>query len=619
MITTQAPDNFTTSLSAPFSAARTAAQTCGQGWNKRFSAYATWPSAFTVCHPMVAAVSERGRSVMPVLFAAATDPGLHRALGDVLRERYGGGYSVVVASEPAAAIGQLAAFRDSGEQVALLLAPFRMAELDGIDFLVRAHDLHPGAGRIVIVDVGDVGAAAELRRALTLNQIDSYFGQPWASPEEELHPVIGETLRRWARDHQPRYEKARIVDDPNGSRGKQLRSWLERNAVATALLPADTPAGRALLAERGLSAERLPVAVLYDGTVLINPANDELAEALGADTHPRQDRYDVAIIGAGPSGLAAALSAGAEGLRAVVLEQEAVGGQAGTTSKIRNYLGFPWGLSGAELAERATRQAEQLGAEFVVARSAAGLRPAGAGRIVTLSNGEEITAAAVMLAGGVAYRRLGIPSVDSLVDAGVFYGAAVSEAQSMDGLDVFVLGGGNSAGQAAAHLADAGARVTILVRGASLTSSMSDYLIRQLQGSPRVTVRLGTEVTGGGTGRRLDHLVIRDRSTGLASNEHADALFIFIGARPRTDWLNGVLATDPHGFLLTGADVLHTEPRTWPDHRPPLWLETRMPGVFAAGDIRSGSIKRVAAAVGEGSTATTLVLEYLKTASRTGS
>ena len=556
---------------------------------------------------------------MPVLLAVATDPGLRRALGDVLRERYEGGYSVVVASEPAGAIRQLEAFRESGEQVALLLAPFGMAELDGIDFLVGAHDLHPGARRIVIVDVGDVRAAAALRRALTLGQIDCYFGQPWASPEEELHPVIGETLRWWARDHQPRYEKAHIVDDPKGSRGKQLRRWLERNAVATALLPADTPAGRALLAERGLSAESLPVAVLYDGTVLINPANDELAEALGADTHARRDRYDVAIIGAGPSGLAAALSAGAEGLRAVLIEQEAVGGQAGTTSKIRNYLGFPWGLSGADLAERASRQAEQLGAEFVVARSAAALRPAGTGKIVTLSSGEEITAAAIVLAGGVTYRRLGVPSVDSLVDAGVFYGAAVSEAQSMDGLDVFVLGGGNSAGQAAAHLAGAGARVTILVRGASLASSMSDYLIRQLQGSPRVTVRLGTEVTGGGTDRRLDYLVIQDRSTGLAREEHADALFIFIGARPHTDWLNGVLSTDPHGFLLTGADVLHTEPRTWPDNRPPLWLETSMPGVFAAGDIRSGSIKRVAAAVGEGSAATTLVLEYLKTASRTRS
>lgn len=556
---------------------------------------------------------------MPVVFAVATDPGLRRALGDVLRERYGGGYSVVVASEPADAIRQLAAVRESGEQVALLLAPFRAAELDGIDFLVRAHDLHPGARRIVIVDVGDVGAATALRRALTLNQIDSYFGQPWASPEEEMHPVIGETLRWWARDHQPRYEKVRIVDDPKGSRGKELRSWLERNAVATALVPADAPAGRALLAERGLSAESLPVAVLYDGTVLSNPASDELAEALGAGTHPQRDRYDVAIIGAGPSGLAAALYAGAEGLRAVVIEQEAVGGQAGTSSKIRNYLAFPWGISGVELAERASRQAEQLGAEIVVTRSAVGLRPAGTGKIVTLSNGEEIAAAAVVLAGGVTYRRLGVPSVDSLVGAGVFYGAAVSDVQSMDGLDVFVLGGGNSAGQAASHLARAGARVTILVRGASLASSMSDYLIRELQGLPRVTVRLGAEVAGGETDRQLDHLVIRDRSTGLTSKEHADALFIFIGARPHTDWLNGALATDPHGFLLTGADVVHTEPRTWSDNRPPLWLETSMPGVFAAGDIRSGSIKRVAAAVGEGSTATTLVLEYLKLASRTGS
>jgi len=554
---------------------------------------------------------------MPVLFAVAPDPGLRGALDGVLRGRYGADYSVVVAAEPAEALVQLAASRDRGEQVALLLAPFSMPVLDGIGFLVKAHDLHPAARRIIVVDVGDTGPAGALNRALTLNQIDSYFGQPWASPEEEVHPVIGEALRWWARDHQPRFEKARIIDHPSGSRGKQLRSWLERNAVATSLLSADAPACRALLAERGLPAENLPVVVLYDGTVLISPSDHELAEALGAETHPRGHRYDVAIVGAGPSGLAAALYAGAEGLRAVVIEHEAVGGQAGTSSKIRNYLGFPWGISGLELAERASRQAERLGAEFVIARSAAGLRAEGADRIVTLANGEEVKAATVVLAAGVTYRRLGVPSVDALVGAGVFYGAAVSEVQSMAGLDAFVLGGGNSAGQAASHLAGAGARVTVVVRGESLASSMSDYLIRELENSPNVTVRLGAEIADAGTDRQLDHLVIRDRSSGKTSEHPADALFIFIGARPHTDWLNGVLSTDPHGFLLTGTEVLHAEPCLWPDTRPPSWLETSMPGVFAVGDVRSGSSKRVAAAVGEGSTAAMLMLEYLKAATET--
>ncbi|HXY27283.1 MAG TPA: FAD-dependent oxidoreductase, partial [Acidimicrobiales bacterium] len=373
---------------------------------------------------------------MPTIFAVAPDPDLRRALDDVLCRRYGSDYAVSVAGDAAGALSRLEASRASGEQVALLLAPFHLPghEHGGIGFLVRAHELHPGARRIVVVDVGDVEAGGALRRALTLNQVDSYFGQPWASPEEEVHPVVGETLRWWARDHQPRYEKVQIVDAAEGPRGRELRSWLERNNVTTALLAADDPAGRALLDAHALSAERLPVAVLYDGRVLVRPDDDELAEALGAQTHARRARYDVAVVGAGPAGLAAALYAGAEGLHVVLIEQDAVGGQAGTSAKIRNYLGFPWAIGGLELAERASRQAEQLGAEFVVTRAAIGLRAEGEERILTLSNGEEVRAATVVLAGGVTYRRLGVPSVDALIGAGVFYGAAVSEVQSMDGL-----------------------------------------------------------------------------------------------------------------------------------------------------------------------------------------
>lgn len=548
---------------------------------------------------------------MPVILAVSTDGALRGAFEDVLRRRYAADYSVVVVDHPAAALRRLGSQRDAGEQVALLIAPFRMADRDGRSFLMEAHVLHPGARRVLVLDVGDVTVADQVSQALTLNQLDSYFGQPWASPEEEVYPVVGDALRGWAREHQPRYEKAVIVDTPNGSRGVQLRGWLERNTVATTLLAADSARGGAVLAEHGVAADRLPVAVLYDGTVLVDPAEAELAEALGAHTRPARASYDLVIVGAGPAGLAAAVYAGSEGLRAAVIEGEALGGQAGNSAKIRNYLGFHWGVSGAELTERASRQAEQLGAETIVARSAAGLSAQGPDRIVTLSNGDELAAACVVIAGGVKYRRLGVPTVDALVGAGVFYGAAPSEARSMGGLDVYVLGAGNSAGQAATHLASSGARVTVLVRGGSLAASMSDYLVRELEAAPNISVLFGTEVVGAGAGARLDHLVLLDREVGSTTNVRADALFVFIGARPHTDWLDGAVAVDRDGFLLTGRDLIERQPASWPLERAPSWLETSMPGVFAAGDIRFGSIKRVAAAVGEGSTAAMLVREQL--------
>ena len=360
-----------------------------------------------------------------------------------------------------------------------------------------------------MIDVGDVSAAGDLSQALTLNQLDSYFGQPWATPEEELYPVIGEAIRVWAREHQLHLEKAVIVDAPTGVRGPQLRGWLERNNVTTSLLKTDEAEGRALLAKHGLDADRLPVVELYDGSTLVDPGEVEVAEALGASTHPAKDRYDVAIVGAGPAGLAAAVYAGAEGLRALVVEQDAVGGQAGTSSKIRNYLGFPWGVHGGELAERANRQAAALGAELVVPRNAVSLRSEGSDCIVTLSSGDEVVAETVVIAGGVTYRRLGVPAVDALIGAGVFYGAAPSETSSMGGLDVCVLGGGNSAAQAATYLATGGARVTMLLRGDSLANTTSDYLVREIDASPSISVRLGTEVVDAGTGGQLDHVVLR--------------------------------------------------------------------------------------------------------------
>ena len=528
-------------------------------------------------------------------------------LVDVLRARFASDYEVGVAADGAAAETMLRATADAHQPVAVVVASLWAG---GIEQLMRVRELHPGAQRILVILVGDVAAQADIRRALTLNHIDFFFGVPWASPEEEIYPVVGEALRLWAREHQPRYDKAAIIDRDDGSRGRDLWSHLNRNSVPVALHTVDSPSGRSLVDQHGLSTDVLPVLVLWDGRVLVDPQRDEVAEALGAQTRPGAGVYDIAVIGAGPAGLAASAYAASEGLRVVCVESEGMGGQAATTSRIRNYLGFRWGVSGSEFGERASHHAEDLGADFVVTRMATALRADGEHRIVTLNNGDEIVARSVVLAGGVAYRRLGVPSVDDLTGAGVFYGAAAAEAESMSDLDVFVLGGGNSAGQIATHLAGVGARATLLVRGEELAASMAAYLIEEIEATRGLQVRMSTEVVGAGSEQQLEWLALRDRSTGAEQTVNADALFVFIGARPHTEWLDGIVSLDEHGFVLTGRD-LPTE--AWTLERPPAFLETSVAGVFAAGDIRRGSVKRVAAAVGEGSTATLLVREYLGT------
>jgi thioredoxin reductase (NADPH) len=545
-------------------------------------------------------------AAQPVILAVAHDQAVRAALGEVLRRRFAADYTVSVAGTADEAVTLLEAHRDAGDPVALVLAQLRLGG-GGVEFLVRARDLHRSARRIIVLDVGDGGAAADLHQALTMNHIDMYFGQPWASPEEELYPVVGAALRAWAREHLPRYEKAVIVDETATGRGAWLRSWLDRNGVAAGLYLAESARGIELLAGELRDVSRLPAVLLWNGAVLVTPADDELAAALGAPTRPLRQHYDVAVVGGGPAGLAAATYASSDGLATIVVEQLAWGGQAGTSSKIRNYLGFQWGTTGADLAEAAERQAAQLGAEFVVARSVTGLSTDGEERTLTLSNGDRITATSVVIAAGVSYRRLGVPSVDALVGSGVFYGGHASDARTMGGLDVFVLGGGNSAGQAASNLAAAGARVTVVIRGSSLGPTMSDYLQRELAASPRIQLLCESEIIDAGGPEHLQHLVIRhagDTTTAVP----ADALFIFIGARPHTAWLGDMLALDKDGYVLTGQDLMEQQPSAWPlTDRPPAWLETSLPAVFAAGDIRHGSTKRVAAAVGEGSTAAMLV------------
>lgn len=526
-------------------------------------------------------------------------------LADVVRNRYGSDYEIVASADAESGASVLAAASESRTPVALVIAS---SWTGGIAHLRQVHELHPATQRALVIKVGDVGARADIRRALTLNHIDFFFGVPWASPEEELYPVVGESLRLWARQHRPRFDKATILDLDHRGRGRTIRSNLERNHVWATLHTLDSARGRDLVERHSLSTERLPVLVLWDGRVLIDPRDDAIAEAMGASTRPAEDTYDVVVVGAGPAGLAASAYAASEGLRTLTIESTAVGGQASTTSRIRNYLGFRWGISGAEFGERAGSHAEDLGADSVVLRHAVRLSADGDRRVVSLDNGDEVAASAVVLAGGVAYRRLNVPEVDQLTGAGVFYGAGATEAQSMAGLDVYVLGGGNSAGQVATHLGGAGAHVTLLIRRDGLRPAMTEYLAQEVEAARNVTLRPHVEVVGADSDRQLEHLVLRDALTGDTVTVKADALFVFIGAQPHSQWLGGSVALDDKGFVLTGRDIPDVD---WPLQRPAAFLETSMPGVFAAGDIRHRSVKRVAAAVGEGSTATLLIREYL--------
>ncbi len=446
-----------------------------------------------------------------------------------------------------------------------------------------------------------------------MGEIDLAVNWPWQAPEEELYPLVSESLAAWWRANRPRFERIKIIGEQWDTRSHQLRDLGTRNVVPFGFYSVESKIGRRLLREHNLDSTTLPV-VIVDGQVLIDPPIIEIANVLGATTGPPTDLCDVAVIGAGPAGLAAALSAASEGLRTVVIEPEALGGQAGTSSMIRNYLGFPRGISGEEITRRAHEQALHFGAQIVHTHAAVGLRDEGSIRVVELSNGSEITARTVVLATGVSYRRLGVPRLERLLGAGVFYGAATSEARALAGTEVFVIGAGNSAGQAAQYLAQFAKHVTLVVRGNSLVASMSTYLIHQLRNTPNIDVRLRTQVVDGRGNHWLEALVLEDEK-GRRTQVEARGLFVLIGGEPRTEWLNGQLYRDPGGYLVTCRDLATGSMSPIPDwslERDPYPMETSMPGVFAVGDVRHNSIKRVASAVGEGSNTISSVHAYLK-------
>jgi thioredoxin reductase (NADPH) len=549
----------------------------------------------------------------PILFLVDDRPKVVEALAADLDRRFGADHRILTAVSPRAALETLLRLAEEAQEVAVVVAGQRMEELAGVPFLLRAHELHPSAKRVLLVGRRQWTPTHPAVRAMTLGQIDTYLFEPWLPVARFLYLPISQVLADWLPSRGPSFEGIRIVGPRLGSRSHELRDMLTRMGIPHGWYQATSAEGRRLLEEAGQDGTRLPVLLFHSGQVFVDPSDAELAAALGYRTSIGPDAHDLVIVGAGPAGLAAAVYAASEGLDTLVVEPQVVGGQAGTSTMIRNYLGFPRGIGGGDLANRALEQAWLFGANLVLAQRATGLRADGRRRLVRLSDGTEVAAEAVVVASGVSWRRLGVPRLEALVGAGVFYGAAGAEARAMEGQDVFVVGAGNSAGQAALHLAKYAASVTLVVRGTDLGARMSDYLVQEIDQAPNVAVRLGTQVADGLGGWRLEGLVLRGCADGATEEVPAAALFVMIGAEPRTDWLDGVVERDDRGYILTGHDLLGPGglPAGWPHRRPPLLLETSIPGVFAAGDVRHRSVKRVASAVGEGAVAVQLVHQYL--------
>ncbi|HEU4741360.1 MAG TPA: FAD-dependent oxidoreductase [Meiothermus sp.] len=555
----------------------------------------------------------------PVILTVDDDPQVLGAIAQDLRREYGADYRIVRAESGPEALDALAQLKERGDPVALLLCDHRMPQMDGVEFLERSKRLYPEAKRALLTAYADTEAAI---RAINKVRIDYYLMKPWDPPERELYPVLDDLLADWRASYRPPFEGVRLLGHRWSPQTHNLKDFLARNHVPYQNLDLETsPEAQELYARLG--EVRLPVVLLPDGNRLENPSPVELAKEVGLKTQADNPFYDLVIVGGGPAGLAAAVYGASEGLKVVMIEREAPGGQAGTSSRIENYLGFPAGLSGGDLARRAVAQARKFGAEILNPASVQGLRAEGQYRILTLEDGAEISCHTVLIATGVNYRKLPVPGLDKLTGAGVYYGAAITEAQTCKGEEVYVVGGGNSAGQAAMYLAQFAKKVTILVRGTGLSATMSRYLIDQIESTPNITLRPCCQVAEVHGEDHLEALTLEYRpSRGAGAPSLADAnratteqvatsaLFIFIGALPHTDWLGDQVARDERGFVLTGPDL---PPGAWKLERDPFLTETHLPGVFAAGDVRHQSVKRVASAVGEGSITVQFIHQYLET------
>ena len=556
-------------------------------------------------------MTEQADPIRTAILTVDDDPGVSRAVARDLRRRYGERNRIVRAESGADALEALRQMKLRGDLVALILADYRMPGMNGIEFLERAMDIYPGARRVLLTAYADTGAAID---AINVVDLDHYLLKPWDPPEEKLYPVVDALLDAWLQSDRRPVPETKVVGHRWSARCSAVREFLARNQVPYRWYNSDEPEAQRLLEAAQADGLSLPVVITPDGEPLIEPSDAELAARVGLATTPSKDFYDLIVIGGGPAGLGAAVYGASEGLRTVLVERLATGGQAGQSSRIENYLGFPDGVSGAQLTDRARRQAAKFGAEVLTTRDVVGLDIKGSARGVRFADGTSIDAHTIILATGVSYRQLSAPGLAELTGRGVYYGSALTEASACLGQDVYIVGGANSAGQAAVYLARHAKSVTLLVRGPSLENSMSYYLIRQIDDVPNISVRTCTEVIAAAGEDHLESLTLRNTASGESETVDASLLFLFIGAAPLTDWLDGVVERDSLGFVLAGPDlsVGGERPRGWELDRMPYHLETSVPGVFVAGDARAESAKRVASAVGEGALAVMLVHRYLE-------
>jgi thioredoxin reductase (NADPH) len=547
----------------------------------------------------------------PVIFAVDDDPGVLAAVTRDLRRKYASDYEIRRAGSGAEALEILKELKLANRIVASFVVDQRMPEMTGVEFLAEALTLFPEAKRVLLTAYADTDAAI---RAINEVRLDHYLLKPWDPPEEKLYPVLDDLLDDWRAGYQPVFEGVRVIGHRWSAEGHRVRDFLARNLIPYRWLDIEAdPEAAELRTLAGAAEQPLPIVVLGDGTALSQPSIAELAEKVGLHTRAVSGTYDLIVVGTGPAGLASAVYGASEGLKVLLIEREAPGGQAGTSSSIENYLGFPVGLSGADLARRAVAQARRFGAEILSPMEAVKLETLGGYHVITLSDGSSVASQALIIATGVSYRLLEVPGADRLAGAGLFYGAAITEALAVKDQDVFVVGAGNSAGQAALYLGRYAKSVTLLIRGKSLADSMSSYLIERIDQAENVDVRTETSIAELHGEQSLEALTL-DGAGGATERVPARAVFVFIGASPRTDWLGGAVQLDPQGYILTGPDLERDRRkrlRGWPLPREPYWLETNVPGIFVAGDVRRTSTKRIASAVGEGAMAVTFVHKIL--------
>ena len=550
----------------------------------------------------------------PVILAVDDELSSLALIERELKKRYSEDYRIVAKQSAQATLDLLRSWHDAGTKVAIVLADKDMAEMKGSDFLGEVRLIEPLAKRVMLVDWGDPEAPQAIFEGCAYNQIEHFTRKPWHSgTDEQFHHEIAELLYQWTQSYRPVFEAVKIVGERWSRRAHELRDLLGRNSVPYGFYPVDSDEGADLLADNGLtSSARLPVTIVFGGKVHEDPSNRDVAEALGVKSRPQQEGCDLVVIGAGPAGLAAAVYAASEGVDTTVVEREALGGQAGQSTLIMNYLGFPAGITGQELAARAYEQAWEFGTQFLISNEAVEIRPDSEGYRVTLTEGDELCAKAVIIATGISYRRLPSKRLEELVGAGVFYGSVSSEARSMHGFSVYVVGSGNSSGQAAMHLAKFAKEVTLVSRGPGLSDAMSAYLVKMIERIPNVKLLPYTRVVDGDGPGRIAELTLEDVRSGEQRTVEANALFVMIGATPHTEWLPEQIARDEDGFIRTGTDV-DCEESGWPLARRPYPLETSMPGIFAVGDVRHGAAKRVASAVGEGAVAVLYCHDYFAT------